>query len=306
MAGLDKALSDAIDAEDTDKENPFEFGLKVEDTPLTTVAKVALEQAIIATEDVEPVAAVKPATILSRIAPIKERPPYVKTLIHALPGVGKTVFAAGAPKPLLIDTEHGAISLLNHPNLATVPVLNVESFNDLNDIFWELKQEEDNPNRTYDTIVIDTISELQRKNLDEVLDKAVLKDPERSLFLPFQMDYKINTEAMRRLVTSFRDLKYNLVITSHTLEVQDEATGALMWRPAVTPKLAQTLEGVFDIIGYMTMEINESTGEVTRYLQVAPSRRIKAKTRIGGLPSILENPTFQILLDAVKATKETK
>lgn len=236
-------------------------------------------------------------SILNRIKPIHESPPYLKVLLYGEPGVGKTIWAAGAPKPIFLDSEYGTRSLLNHPEFARIPVLPVAAFNDVDDFFWEAKA----GNIDAETYVIDSFSELQRRSMDEIMDKNAMQDKSRSLYLPFMQDYKINTEVMRRLITSFRDLDANLIITAHALVDKDEGTGALMVRPMVTPKLAQTLHGIFDLVGYMTLEEGDSKTKDVRYLQVMPTRRVVAKTRIGGLPPIIKDPTFKILLDAMEA-----
>lgn len=232
-----------------------------------------------------------------RISSVSEKPPHLKILVYGDPGVGKTVFAAGAPAPLFIDAEHGTRSLLNHPEFKNVLVLPLRSWEDLENLFLEIRAGEFDD---IETIVIDSISELQKRQMDELLKAAAAKDRNRNPYLPFQQDYKENTEILRRLVVSFRDLEKNLIITAHSQEATDEGTGTIYQRPAVTPKLASTLEGIMDVLGYLSLEIDKD-GNQKRSLQVMPSRRIKAKCRIGGLPPIIENPTFNDLLSANSA-----
>lgn len=232
------------------------------------------------------------ANLLSRIKPANAPRP-IKMLIYGMPGVGKTVFAAGAPKPLFVDAEHGTRSLLNHPELKDIPVLPLSNFNEVDALFWQLKAGE-LPDR--ETIVIDSISELQKRNMDQLLDIASERDRNRNKFLPLQQDYHMNTEVLRRLVVSYRDLDRNLIVTAHVTESQDDSTGIMVVRPAVTPKLANTLEGIFDVVGYMTLE--HTAQGPKRKLQIMPDRRVKAKTRVGGLPAVIENPTFAMFQEA--------
>jgi hypothetical protein len=51
--------------------------------------------------------------------------------------------------------------------------------------------------------------------------------------------------------------------------------------------------GIFDVVAYMAR-----TDETTRTLQVHPTDKVTAKTRIGGLPPVLTNPTFDDILSA--------
>jgi hypothetical protein len=61
----------------------------------------------------------------------------------------------------------------------------------------------------------------------------------------------------------------------------------MAWRPDLTPKLAATVAGLFDIVGYLRIN---SKGE--RILQVQPSKTVLAKTRVDGLPKEIINPTW--------------
>lgn len=239
--------------------------------------------------------------ISEKISTVSEKPPYLKILLYGEPGTGKTVFSAGAPSPLFVDVEHGTRSLLNHPELQHTPVLPMREWEEIEELFWEMRAGEDESLNAIETVVIDSISELQRRQMDEILKGAASKDANRNPYLPYQQDYKLNTEVLRRMVVSFRDLEKNLIVTAHSTEQQDQNDGRVFLRPAVTPKLSQTLTGIMDVVAYMGVEVDKS-GEQKRYLQVMPSRNILAKTRIGGLDPIIENPTFQHLLDANAAT----
>lgn len=238
-------------------------------------------------------------SIVDRINSVDELEPWLKVLVYGDPGAGKTVLACTAPKPLLLDVENGRISLANHPELSHVKILPIQSFNDLDDVFWELKK---GNIPDVETVIIDTISELQRRNMDEILISAHAKDNNRNAFLPHQGDYKYNTEIMRRLIVEFRDLEMNLVVTAHRIEDKDD-NGRVFVRPQVTPALATTLKGVFSIQGFLTYEFDDE-GNFKNSLQVRQTRRVEAKTRVGGLPPNIEMPKFQTLLDAYQKQRE--
>lgn len=239
------------------------------------------------------------AGLVDKIKPIHEKPPFLKMLLYGDPGVGKTVLAAQAPKALVVDAEHGSRSLLNHEETKNIPTLPITKWEEIEDLFWAL-HDEDPFFDQFKTIVIDSITELQKRNLDLIVKQGVQKDPNRNPYLPFLQDYGINNQVMRRLIVNFRDLRKNLIVTAHAVEDKDEREGFIYMRPAVTPKLSETIIGVMDLVGYMTMREEKDEGMV-RYMQVHPSRNVKAKCRIGGLEPIIKQPTFQMLLDA--ATK---
>lgn len=245
--------------------------------------------------------------ILDRIRPVSAPGP-IKLLIYGPPGGGKTVFSASAPSPLMVDNEKGLRSLLNHPEYANLPSLPVEQFADLDKLFWELYA-----GKAHDreTIVLDGFGELQKRQLDEHMDGAFAANPgKRTQFLPIQQDYLINTEIMRRLLWAFRELPRHLILTCHDREEKDDTTGLISIRPDLPQKLSKTLEGIFDVVGYMTFEwrlaADGKTAEPVRKLQIMPDRKTHAKTRIGNLPPILENPNFQMFLDAQAATAAGK
>lgn len=237
---------------------------------------------------------------------MSERSPYLKCLIYGLPGVGKTVFAAQFPRPLILDAENGTRSLLNHPEfgLQDVLILPIQSFADIEKVFWELKDESSELSKKVDTVVIDSISELQKRQLDEMLVQAKKQDSRRDVNLPYQQDYLINTNALRRMAFGFRDLEKNLVITAHSIEDKDESQGIILTRPDTTPKLARTLEGIMDLMGFLSVEYRD--GKSVRTLQVHPERRVKAKSRVGGLQPTIYNPHPDMLFNANKNNEPNK
>jgi len=219
--------------------------------------------------------------ILDQATSVADAEPYIRMLIYGDPGVGKTVFAARFPRPFIIDVENGTSSLRNHPELSGVKRHHLKNYSELQEIFWAFQAGEGDE---YDTIVIDTMNELQAKQLSEHIDK----DKNRDNKLPTMLDYKANTASLQRMSIAFRDLPKNLVMLCHSTYDKDENTGKMYLRPGVTPSLAKTLVGMLDVIGYMYVGLNEETKEESRRLQISPSRNTIAKSRVGGLSPILE------------------
>lgn len=229
---------------------------------------------------------------IDQIKPLMEMSLFVKALIYGDPGVGKTVFACNSPAPLLLDCDGtGALSLLNHPEInARTKVLQVRSFNQMVEVLEALRRG-DPRLADRETVVIDTLSELAKKHLDEFIAKERITNKTRDP-VAYQRDYKFNTEAMRQFITWMLQVEKNLVVLSHATEEKDERTGIIKVRPFLTPRLAGTMEGVFDVFGYMTAETDPEFN-VQRVLQIMPTRNVKAKTRIGGLPPMILDPIFQ-------------
>lgn len=92
-----------------------------------------------------------------------------RLLIHGVPGVGKTTFAAGAPEPIFVPLENGLGTL----DVAKLPV--PETFADV----WSYLELLLNEQHDYKTLVIDSIDWLQTLIHDEVCRTHGLKDIEQ-------------------------------------------------------------------------------------------------------------------------------
>lgn len=221
--------------------------------------------------------------IMSRIGPASVVTPKLKVMIYGLPGCGKTTFAATAPKPLVIDVERGARSVLNVNN--PVDVLEYRSIEQVEKTIEYLSAGNE-AFKKYDTIVLDSISEMQRRLLDQQLRALGGGAP------VYKADWGVygeNTQRLRMLVSAFRDIDKHLICTAHSKEEKDDQTGLTVTRPDLTPKLAATVAGLFDIVGYL--RINQK-GE--RILRVQPTKMVLAKSRLA-LPEEISSPTWDMI-----------
>jgi hypothetical protein len=237
--------------------------------------------------------------LMSRIGSVESHTKYLKVLLYGMPGTRKTVFTATSPNPLIIDVEKGAHSIRNHPELAAnTKVLEFRSIFQAEQLLGYLMKKDDIPGLAdRETCVVDSFSELAKRDLDEIVGEAAAKDASRNKYLPIGPDYNISTEHMRQFASKLRDLPMHVIVTCHVKEEKDESSGRLLVRPNLTPKLAGTLAGIFDVVAYMQLD-----NDVAK-MQVHPTDKVTAKTRIGGLPPIIENPTFGDLLTAFNKGK---
>lgn len=208
-------------------------------------------------------------------------------LLYGDPGVGKTTLACSAPSPVLIDVERGGKVLLQNEGLCDIPTFEPTSFADVEELFWTAKKGE----LPYETFVLDSLTEFQKRHLDELLVKAAKEQrrPNRE-YLAEQQDYRLSTEMLRRLVLMFRDLPQNLVVTSHAVEEKDEYSGRIITRPSVTPKLAGTVIGMMDVVAYLSADFDKD-GKFKQEAYISPTKRIQAKNRLG-MSGIIQNPTW--------------
>lgn len=232
--------------------------------------------------------------LLGRIGDISQVTKFTKALIFGQPGAGKTVFSATTPNTLLVDIERGALSVNNHPELkGNCQFMEFRSVYQLEQLIEYLKVNH-KAFEQYDTIVIDSFTALQARDLDEIVKTEAAKDASRNKFLPLGPDYNVNTRHMQKIAADLRDVDKNIIVTCHVKEIKDDVTGIVLKRADLTPKLASSMNGIFDIVGYLSVD------DTRRSLQCHPTRDVAAKTRLGGLPPVIEEPSFQMILDAKK------
>lgn len=216
---------------------------------------------------------------------------YRKMLVYGMFGTGKTVFCATAPDCLIVRVEPtGTLSLMNHPDLKakTFEYLSVPQLEIL--LNKMIEKPEAFP---FKTLAIDSFSALQKDDLDAIVKSEAAKDASRNPFLPTGPDYNVNTEHMRQIGVLLGRLKMHVIVTCHVKETKDDATGRVLVRPDLTPKLANTLAGQFDVVAYLS-----KTDDGTRALQISPTPTVLAKTRVGGLPDVVMNPTWDVLFNS--------
>lgn len=233
---------------------------------------------------------------------------FMNILIYGNPGVGKTVFAASACEVanmspvLIIDVEGGTMSLQRtHPS---VSVVRIKNFADFNQLYADLRAGK----HGFKTIVLDSISEIQKFGMYSAMAKALQDNPERDPDLPGIGEWGKNTEQIRKLVRAFRDLPTNCIVTA--LEANDKTPEGVIRRtyPNLSNKLALELPGFFDVVGYMYIKEKrekqpngaDKIEQVRCLLTMATSRQV-AKDRTGILPPVIEYPTMQLIDQLVHA-----
>lgn len=219
--------------------------------------------------------------------------PKIKIAAFGEPGAGKTTFAGTFPKLLLLDVDAGALPLYGKP----VHRIKVEHTDVLTEVYEMLLE---NPGM-YESVAIDTVSELQMLHLAELSQTSYDKDSKgtRDPYLVDIDDYGRNTQWLRRMVRAYRNLDMNVCMITHEVEIQD-ADKVIRKRPALTPKFAGNFLGYFDIVGYL--RVNHETQD--REMIIKPTRHLRAKYRIVGadtgkveIPDSIVNPSFESLMD---------
>ena len=221
-------------------------------------------------------------------------------VIYGAEGVGKTTLASYAPNPLFIDVEGGRSAILKTDNRPQV--LPVDDISELSEAFIHLKA---NPNK-YGAVVIDTITEVEKLFLMEIVESRAAEDPSKDPNFVTQNDYGRGSTRMRKMIRKFRSLDMITIFLAHEREDKDDR-GIIKRAPAVMPSVMKDVNAFCDFI--FNMGVDE---DGIRKLVTSPTKRIRAKHRIGNLPKVIElgdkveDSDFKTILKMIEKTKKQK
>lgn len=235
--------------------------------------------------------------LLDTVTPMVELKPYARALIYGDYGTGKTIMGCDyGEEVIMVDSANGWVSLQNHPSVykkvkQRFQYKGLSQLDALSDAILEGKIETE-------TLVLDELSSMAVLDLDVVLRARSAKDSTKDPDVATQPDYGANTERVRRTAARLLTLPCNVVLLAHVREDKDERTGRIYTRPAFTPKMRGTIIKDCHIVGYLTANEIGSDGSTPQYLrrlQVHPTASITAKTRIGDLPTVIDNPDLNTI-----------
>ena len=247
------------------------------------------------------------------IEKLVDRPAALKVLIYGDPGVGKTVFASTAPRPILwLESEGGTQSIGDKKD---IDIARVTGLGDYREALTYLVN---NPDK-YQTVVIDSLSETQAHVLKDIMRTVVSLDPKRDEFAPQFGEWGKLTGVMREIVRAYRDLPMNVIFTALTREDKDDLTGRTRIRPKLSPSLADDVPAFVDACIYLYTATSKS-GEVAkdgaqpdeegltivRNGLLKPTGKYVAKLRApkgSNPPDFLPDPTFDAISKLVYPSK---
>jgi len=239
-----------------------------------------------------------PTEIEALIEEVDNKPINLSLLVYGRSGVGKTRFGATGKRVLIINcNEQKPISIRG----MGAKVINIKKVpEDTVKIFWYLRN---GGYKKYDTVVIDSLSSLQKMYERFVVDEGVKKDASKSNVIVSQRDYGIVGNYMFVDVTNYRNLQEVMNVVFIALErVPSGEENDDIKRPDVMPSLQRVVESAVNIIGRMYLKEVKVKGKnrIVSTLYVGPHNEWMTKDCTGTLGKEILVPTLPKLLKKIE------
>lgn len=242
------------------------------------------------------------ASIEDRIVDVTDAEKYVKILAYGRNGHGKTRFAATAPNCLVIDiNQRGTQSARN---IKGVKVFHVKSWEDIGHIYWYLKEGQ----HAFESVALDTISDLQRMAMSQALGEEVEKDPNKDPQMPSKREWGKVAEMMRPTLLNFRNLDMHVIMLAQQRTIGDEEAGeAVEHVPDLSNASRGVAMGACGVMGriyqaqyeVLNKKTNKRTARWETRMLVGPHDEYATKDRTGNLGRIIRQPTVPMIIEAL-------
>ena len=265
------------------------------------------------------------------IGTAKSKIRYVKALIYGPYGGGKTTLAAQAQDVpamqdvLFLDTEAGSRSIRNREDIDLVTITSYATFAEafkflrlhcrlrdegnevllakLESMFKQVPVKEIKRPKHYNTVIIDTLTEVQKLSMYRILGVQVSEtELDMPLNAPAYKEWGQSIEMIRLLIRSFRDLPMHVLLVCASQVEKDDMSRFYSF-PALPGKLANESLGFMDLVGYLEAGVprgveagaatSEGGGGLMRRLWVSPGYTHKAKNRFRNFKGVyIDNPNM--------------
>ena len=154
------------------------------------------------------------------------------------------------------------------------------------------------------TVILDSLSEAEQYNMTGLMgytEEELMGEKTESddVEVAGWGEFRKNKLMIEFLVRKFRSLPMNFICVCAESFVEDEIKRKT-YMPALTGKLARTIQGPFDVVGHLSMGEKDASGNQQRLLRVKPDNRIDAKCRFSSFQlEGFQDPTMSKIMTAV-------
>lgn len=221
----------------------------------------------------------------------------LKILVMSEPGVGKTVFAAGFPYPMLYldfdnKVDSAALFYKNDPErLAGIdvrvlkPTLEKGPIDQLEEIIAkELIPGQHKGEMPWKTIVLDSITTFSAAVLQHIVktNPGIKRVPSKQGAQPCMQDYGILKREFQKLIPGLLSLPCNVIMLAHLTTEKDEATGEILRHTSMDGSFAKELPIYFKEVWRAYVEKDK------RFAQTQSDGKYNCRSQIPGLPNPVE------------------
>jgi hypothetical protein len=243
--------------------------------------------------------------VRKKIKLASELPQNQNFVIYGDSGTGKTRLASSAPKVLVLDVnDKGQDSVRRDINPHFLPI---EYWSEVNDAYWFLQEGD----HDFESVAIDTVSNLQNICMDFVLGDEAARDASRDPDMPARQAWGKVGKLMRTQIINFRNLPLNVIFVAQLRAKQtgddEDEESEIIYGPEVSPSVEKTLKAAVGTIGYMTKrevvvrnkKRKTARREIRRRLLLGDSERYVSKDRNGVFPAHIDAPDLTDMLGMI-------
>lgn len=207
-------------------------------------------------------------------------PTVVKFLVYGESGVGKSRFASTWPNVIFADADKGMSSVTEK-----VDRVSIDTFQQAKDLLLFLQ----NGDHEYETVVLDTLNELQRLAMNATVeDFPLIKRSYRNL--PSMSDYGKMLHEFMELCFQYILLPLRVVLVAQSNTRQFDTD--VVMPDLVGKKTSRNLARKMDVIGFLYTSSTEEDGRPIPEMNFGSAQYV-CKDRSFKLPAALQLPTFE-------------